>query len=141
MSPMKKKERTELHVKLLGGFETRLATGAPVTLPTRKAQALLAYLAVRAGHTHARDKLAAFLWGDRGDVQARDSLRHTLVELRNILPERPPSLTGEGRTVTLAPDAIDVDVVRFERLVKATRPEDLARAAELYEGDFLDGFV
>jgi DNA-binding SARP family transcriptional activator len=134
-------ERARLHLKLLGGFETRLATGAPVTLPTRKAQALLAYLAVRAGHTHARDKLAAFLWGDRGDVQARDSLRHTLVELRKILPERPPSLMGEGRTVTLAPAAIDVDVVHFETLVKATRTEDLARATELYQGDFLDGFV
>jgi len=40
-SPVKK-ERAKLRVKLLGGFETRLATGAAVTLPTRKAQALLA---------------------------------------------------------------------------------------------------
>ena len=140
MSPVRK-ERAGLRLKLLGGFETRLATGAPVTLATRKAQALLAYLAVRPGHAHARDKLAAFLWGDRGDVQARDSFRHTLVELRKILPERPPSLIGEGRAVALDPASVDVDVVRFESLVKAASIDDLARAAEIYQGDFLEGFV
>src|SRR5262249_26350959 len=89
-----KKERGVLHVKLFGGFETHLATGAPVRLP-RKGQALLASLAVRPGQAHARDKLATLLWADRGDAQARDSLRHTLVELRKVFPEQSPSLIGE----------------------------------------------
>ena len=140
VSPMKK-ERAGLRVKLLGGFETRLVTGAPVTLPTRKAQALLAYLAVRPAQAYARDKLTSLLWGDRGDVQARDSLRHTLVALRKILPERPTSLTGDRRAVALDPAAVDVDVVRFETLVKSASAKDLAEAAETYQGDFLEGFV
>lgn len=55
-----KKDRT-LRLNLLGGFEVRLASGPVVTLPTRKAQALLAYLAVRPGRTHPRDKLAGLL--------------------------------------------------------------------------------
>ncbi len=138
--PGAKKPRAGLSVKLLGGFETRLATGAPVTLPTRKAQALLAYLAVRPGHAHPRDKLAALLWADRGDTQARDSLRHTLVELRKVLPDRSPSLIGEGRAITLDPAAVDVDVVRFEALVTERTATGLAAAADLYEGDFLEGF-
>ena len=40
-----------LRVMLLGGFEARLVSGAPVSLPTRKAQALLAYLGVRPGQS------------------------------------------------------------------------------------------
>src|SRR5262249_3440616 len=109
--PPARKERARLRVKLLGGFETHLATGTPVTVPTRKAQALLAYLAVRPGQAHARDKLATLLWADRGDAQARDSLRHTLVQLRKVFPERAPSLIGAGHTVAVSPNAVDVDVV------------------------------
>ena len=130
-----------LRLNLLGGFETRLATGALVTLPTRKAQALLAYLAARPGRAHARDKLAALLWADRGQLQARDSLRHTLVALRKVLPERSASLTAADRSVAIRPAAVDVDVVRFEASVMAGTDEALARAADLYRGDLLDGFV
>jgi DNA-binding SARP family transcriptional activator len=139
MSPLKK-DRAGLHVKLLGGFETRLATGQPVTLPTRKAQALLAYLATRPGQAHARDKLAALLWADRGDAQARDSLRHTLVQLRKALPA-PASLIAERRAVVLDTARIEVDVARFEARAAAGSAEDLAEAAEIYQGDFLEGFV
>jgi hypothetical protein len=47
-----------LRVALLGGFEARLASGATVSLPTSKAQALLAYLGVRPDQSHPRDKLS-----------------------------------------------------------------------------------
>jgi DNA-binding SARP family transcriptional activator len=39
-----------LRLTLLGGFQARLDSGNVVSLPTRKAQALLAYLGVRPGH-------------------------------------------------------------------------------------------
>ncbi len=35
-----------LDLKLLGGFEARLDSGQKIALPTRKAEALLAYLAL-----------------------------------------------------------------------------------------------
>ena len=54
-----------LRVALLGRFEARLASGAPVSLPTRKAQALLDYLGVRPDKSHPRDKLAALQWGEK----------------------------------------------------------------------------
>jgi len=139
--PPTRNVRAGLRLKLLGGFETRLATGPVVTLPTRKAQALLAYLAVRPGRPHLRDKLAALLWGDRGEAQARDSLRHTLMALRKVLPARPPGLVVEGRAIALDPAAVDVDVVRFAALVDAGTAEGLAQAAEVYQGDFLEGFI
>ena len=54
-----------LSLRLLGGFQARLDLGPPVALPTRKSQALLAYLALPLGGTHPRDTLAALLWGGR----------------------------------------------------------------------------
>jgi DNA-binding SARP family transcriptional activator/predicted ATPase len=136
-----KQESARLRLNLFGGFEAKLVSGAAITLPTKKAQALLAFLAVPPGRTHPRDKLAALLWGERGEEQARDSLRHTLVELRKALPEHPPALVTEGRTLALAATAIETDVGLFERGVVAGTPRALEEAVQRYAGDFLDGFV
>src|SRR5687768_11400621 len=107
-----------LGMRLLGGFEARLASGALLCLPTRKAQALLAYLGTRPGQVHPRDKLAALLWGETRDHQARDSLRHALVALRKALHDAdPPVLRIDGQTLALDPAGVGVDVVTFERRV------------------------
>ena len=66
---------------LFGGFRLASPSGTLVTVSSRKAQALLAYLVV-AGRRCSRDDLAALLWGDRADGQARQSLRQTLAILR-----------------------------------------------------------
>lgn len=58
---------TRLHVQLLGGFGLRTDGDEPLRLPTRKAEALLAYLAVRPGVAHPREKLAALLWSGTTD--------------------------------------------------------------------------
>ena len=47
-------------------------------VPDQKDRALLAIMALAAGVTHSRDKLANLLWSDRRDQQARDSLRRPL---------------------------------------------------------------
>jgi hypothetical protein len=62
---------TRLMLTLLGGFEAQWGVGPPLTVPTRKAQALLAYLALTAGQTHPRDKLASLLWADTPPGAAR----------------------------------------------------------------------
>ena len=77
---MKSKARLEL--KLLGGFEARLQGGAALVLPTRKTQALLAYLALPLGQSHPRDKLATLLWGDMLNPQARGNLRNALSRIK-----------------------------------------------------------
>ena len=56
----------------------------PTRLPTRKVQALLAYLVLHP-EAHTREKLAARLWGDSPDEQARGSLRKALTLLRSHL--------------------------------------------------------
>src|SRR4029453_12202245 len=64
-----------VNLALLGVFRLQTDAGEPVPLSTKKAGALLAYLALHSGQAQTRPKLAALLWGDRSDVQARDSLR------------------------------------------------------------------
>lgn len=128
----------QLSVTLLGGFHVRSDAGT-LTVPTRKAQALLAYLAVPAGHPHPRDKLASLLWSDTADEQARNSFRQALSTLRKALP--PASLVTEAETVALDPESAEVDVTVFQRRVAEGTLGALAEAATLYQGDFLAGLA
>ncbi|MBI4563061.1 MAG: AAA family ATPase [Candidatus Rokubacteria bacterium] len=129
-----------LRLTLLGGIRCGRASGPAIPLPGKKAQGLLAYLALRPGQAHPRDKLAALLWGDVSDERARHSLRQTLMVLRQALPRtRPPYLLEEGETVALNPAAVEVDVEAFERLVAEGTPEALEQALAHYRGDLLEG--
>jgi DNA-binding SARP family transcriptional activator len=129
-----------LKVTLLGSFEARLGSGASLHLPSKKAQALLAYLAVRPGEQHSRDKLAALLWGEQRDEHARGRLRHVLVDLRQALAQAHPlPLRVHGQMLSLDPEGADVDVVAFERSVAEGTPAALENAAGLYRGDLLLG--
>jgi DNA-binding SARP family transcriptional activator/tetratricopeptide (TPR) repeat protein len=129
-------------VQLFGGFEARLASGAAVRLPMKKAQALLAYLGARPGQSHPRDKLAALLWGEKSDEHARGGLRHALVALRAALANSHPSpLRIEGQTLALNPRAVETDVAMFEQRVAEGTRQALERAAGLYRGDLLLGFT
>ncbi|PYN06912.1 MAG: alpha/beta hydrolase, partial [Candidatus Rokuibacteriota bacterium] len=74
-----------LHLTLFGGFHARLEPGSAIALPTRKSQALLAYLALPVGRAHPRDKLAALLWGGMREESARASLRQALFAIRRAL--------------------------------------------------------
>src|SRR5437867_804739 len=129
-----------LFVTLLGGFDIRMASGEIIALPTKKTLALLGYLALHPGKAYPRDGLAALLWGDSADEQARRSLRQAMYVLRKALPEtEPPALLMEGETIALNGDAVDVDTSVFERLVSERTPEALERAAALYRGELLEG--
>src|SRR5262245_4759875 len=132
---------THLKLTLLGGFEAASSSGA-ISLPTKKTRALLAYCALRPGEVHQREKLATLLWGDTVEANARNSLRQALFLLRAALKQvRSAAFRIDGDTVTADPQAIDVDVFRFEQLVAKRTPAALEQAATLYRGDLLDGFV
>ena len=127
---------------LLGGFQAQVGAGAPLVLPTRKTQALLAYLALPLGQAHSRDKLATLLWGDMPDAQARGNLRHALSRIRKNLPAGVrPGLVLDGPTVALDPSVVEVDVAEFERLVADGRPPALEQIGALYRGDLLAGLA
>src|SRR5919108_6424486 len=73
-----------LRIRLLGELEVDLA-GVPVPAPaSRRAWALLGYLALRPG-PHRRSEVAAALWPDVLDSSARGSLRNAVWALRRAL--------------------------------------------------------
>jgi DNA-binding SARP family transcriptional activator/predicted ATPase len=130
-----------LQLTLLGGFQIRRGVGSVVVLPRRKAEALLAYLVVEPGEVHLRDTLAALLWGESSsDQRARQSLRQTLVALKQALPRNGANvLRIDAASVAVNRRALDVDVTTFERLTAEGSPQALAQAVALYKGDFLAG--
>ena len=130
-----------LNLTLLGGFQGRFGASAPLTLPTRKTQALLAFLALPPGRSHPREKLASLLWGGMREPQARSGLRQSLFTLRKAMDVEPPALLVDGQTVALNPSAVDVDVIEFEHRVAEGTPAALERAAALYRGELLEGLA
>jgi adenylate cyclase len=131
----------ELKLGLLGGFRLETADGQPVPVPTKKAKALLAYLALHGREPQPRAKLAHLLWEDSDEGQARESLRQALKLLRQALsPACVSALIAQGDAVVFEPAAFDIDVVDFHRLIETNRPQQLGSAAEQYRGQLLEGF-
>ena len=128
-----------LRLRLFGTFEARVGSGAPLVLTTKKTRALLAYLAASPGQAHPRDKLAALLWVDRGQEQARQSLRQSLAALRERSPRPGRPLAADRDGVTLDPAACEVDVIAFQASLKEATIDALEKAAELHRGPLLDG--
>jgi DNA-binding SARP family transcriptional activator len=146
-----------LSLRLLSAPEARHAD-APVSFATRKALALLAYLAVQGG-THTREKLTALLWPESDPERGRATLRYTLAALRTALGEsREPGHLQIGRDAVRFEVAsnVDVDLLAFEEesrvaqsLARETQGSTGARqravgiltnAAQRWRGEFLEGF-
>ncbi|HVR42215.1 MAG TPA: response regulator [Thermoanaerobaculia bacterium] len=130
---------TRLDLQLFGGFRARL-DGEELQFPTKKSEALLAYLAMPAGQTHGREKLAALLWSESGDEQARQSLRQTLFTLRKALnSEEEIVVSVESDRIGLDASKVTVDVAQFGKLLEAKTMEARAEAVDLYRGELLEG--
>jgi DNA-binding SARP family transcriptional activator len=126
------------YIRLLGGFELRDPNARRISLATRKAEALVALLALRPGQALERDKLCALLWPDVQGSQALHSLRQTLVSVRKAFPD---ALLTQVRSVAFDVDGVQVDVPELEQQLRLGTLEALTRAARLYRGDLLDGLA
>ncbi len=126
--------------------------GKPVQLDTRKALALVAYLAVTHA-SHSRDALATLLWGDYATSRARAALRRTLSVLNSALGGGQLEIDREN--IGLAPHpALWVDIFEFQNRLAETGkhkhpPSEvcprciplLSKAVALYRDDFMAGFT
>jgi len=127
-------------LRMLGGYEGTCGPGRLLALPTKKAWALFAYLALHSGRELKRERLAALLWGDRFDEQARRSLRQELYEIRKALGEGlAERLMASAETVVFDGSGLEVDALRFEDLAGREDAESLEAAEALYRGPLLDG--
>jgi len=122
-----------LTVSLLGPPRIEV-DGEPLRVDTRKAIALLAYLAVT-GERKSRDTLAALLWPDHDAEHARAALRRTLSALGKGLGGE--FLAIERSAIALDPAEVWLDVAEFRKFAADGRE---AEAIALYRGDFLAGF-
>src|SRR5262252_5863602 len=126
-------------LRLFGAFTIEVNAGRTLAIAvrSRKARALIAYLAMKPDWRASREELATLFWGDTPDAQARHSLRQCLMSLRQDL-HLAPDLFDLGRdTVELRLQATSVDAREFVMLANAGGASDLDRAAELWRGAFL----
>src|SRR5688500_8826734 len=130
--------RRGLVISVLGA--PRVARGDEVvTFDTRKAIALVAYLAVT-GRPQRRETLAALLWPEADDSRARSALRRTLSVLRKGLGEE-GLRTGRDEVELVDGEDVVVDVRDFLTGLESSEVTDVAAAASLWRGDLLAGFT
>ncbi|MBC8336864.1 MAG: AAA family ATPase [Anaerolineales bacterium] len=112
--------------------------GEVISLPTQKAEALLAFLANHETR-HSRERLATFLWGNTSDKRARSSLRNALYLLRDALGEDVFLL--ERHYVALKSDFVWVDIKEMDRIVNEVHVDipKLRDTLTLWRAPFLDG--
>ncbi|MBV8683070.1 MAG: tetratricopeptide repeat protein [Caulobacteraceae bacterium] len=108
------------HLRLLGDFALVAADGRSVPITNRRARALLAYLALEPEHAAPRERVAGLLWSDRGDSQARASLRQCLLELRGACASHGLELVEVTRDrVALACRGVGSDVSDLQSALSA----------------------
>ncbi|WP_176440369.1 BTAD domain-containing putative transcriptional regulator [Boseongicola aestuarii] len=96
-------------VRLLGGFSILGPGRSAVELPTQKAKALFAMIALAGGNGIDRATAASWLWSRGSDVQARTNLRQTLASIRKALSGEVECIESSGTTLRIAADTIEAD--------------------------------
>ena len=122
------------------GTPQLIVRGACADMRTSRVAALLGYLAARGGRAVSRAEVAKALWSGRESALAYQSLRQTLLYLRQALAEEADTvLVATRHDLRLRPEAIETDIARFRALTARDSSEDLAKAIDSYGGVFLPG--
>jgi predicted ATPase/DNA-binding SARP family transcriptional activator len=131
-----------LEIRLLGKFDVR-CDGKPITISSRPAQSLFAYLILTAGTSHRREKLAGMLWPDSLEETARDNVRHALWRVRKALPSNPKVeylLTDDLSIAFTASAEHWLDATELEKLSGNASVDELITVLSDYQGELLPGF-
>jgi predicted ATPase/DNA-binding SARP family transcriptional activator len=131
-----------LEVRLIGKFAIQ-CDGKPVTLSSRAAQSVFAYLILTAGTLHRREKLAGMFWPDTTEQKARAYLRNELWRIRK-------ALHGKSKIEYLIADDLTVgfdqscaywlDVAALKNASDKATADELITAVSFYQGELLPGF-
>src|SRR3982750_2898056 len=109
----------QLSMRCWGEFALIDGSGADLRPRGRKTRALVAYLALHPGRPISRERLTGLLWGDRGEEQARASLRQAILELKPLSVGEFKPLTIDRDHVTLRPEALVTDIDRMKEAFAA----------------------
>ena len=136
-----------LRAEFLGQFKL-YQNDIPVEFPAAvSARILLAYLVLHPGHAYPRSVLAEMLAPNQPEHQARHALSQALWHIRRCLPGL---IEGGKEEIQISSQiSVEVDALGFRALAERClarqgNPQavlvDLSEAAELYQGDLLEGF-
>lgn len=133
-------------ISLLGPLELAGEKG-PVALGGPRERAVLAVLVLRRGRVATAEALIDAVWGDEPPASAAKNIQTYVSQIRRRLASVGGSeaVQTRGSGYLLEVGDVDVDVVRFERLVQQATQENRAEAAagllraalELWRGDAL----
>ncbi|MBS1718312.1 MAG: winged helix-turn-helix domain-containing protein [Armatimonadetes bacterium] len=136
-------------IELLGILTVKFGDRTITNFGTRKAAALLGYLAINPDKAHSREDLLDIFWPDMKSGAARHNLRQTIFTLRKVLdePADSPLLIASSVSIGLRREVLQTDLHQFDECIRqakgAASDEDafpvLNRAAELYKGELLAG--
>ena len=123
-----------LEIKTFGGLSIYKDSVLIQDLGSRKAEAILVYLAA-GGRSFSRLTLATLFWPDSAEDNALSSLRVALSSLRKVFRQQ---LDISRQSVGLQPGVpIKLDLLDLEENLTANQVEE---ALALYRGEFLQGF-
>ena len=118
---------SEASLTLLGSLRLIAKTGDDWTPKPRKTRALLAIVALAKGSV-TRSRLTDLLWGDRGEAQAKASLRQALYELRDLSSSG--LMTVSRDSVAIGPKRLWTDVNEVETVGEPAALADVLEEAE-----------
>ena len=127
-------------LKLLGRFQMLSPVGDSITISAKKNQALIAILALADGEPVARHRLMRILWGDRGEEQARNSLRQAFTALRKtfaVTGAFPFVVDDDTAAANLA--EIRIDARELAKLNGSSDLESCRKITDLWRGELLEG--
>ena len=134
-----------MEYRVLGPLEV-VGVDGPLPLGGAKQRALLALLLLNDNEVVSRTRLIDDLWGDTPPESAVQSVHVYVSRLRSVLPEA--TLLTRGQAYMLEVDPEQIDLRRFERLVREARDAEPQRASvllrtalDLWRGEALAEFA
>ncbi len=126
-----------IHFYLFDGFRAQSEDGQPLRALGRKSECLICLLALSDGQEITREKAAGIVWSDRGEDQARASLRQELAQMRRIIGS--DVIGADKRSIRLQADRFRIDVLEFRQRAVVDTISSLEEAAALYSGPLMSG--
>jgi DNA-binding SARP family transcriptional activator/tetratricopeptide (TPR) repeat protein len=131
-------EGNAVRLAVLGGVKVFMG-GEPVPLRSRKAHALLAYLALSGKVCLQREFLAGLLWSDVETAKARSSLRQTVTELRATFADTDVLIIGRSE-ITLRQTELSTDLHDVLRALERGEVPDVMLSRTSIVDSLLYGF-
>lgn len=136
---MARENAPRLSVSLVGRFGLRL-NGRPIELRTRKAAAVLGYLALSDTKHESRERLVGLLWSRSDEEKARASLRQVVRELRSVLEEAGfGGFVAERLMVGIDIGQVEVDIESVLQQAENERVHPLLLDAPALDERLLEG--